>query len=84
MQNKRLFFWIGMLFLSTICVYAIVHTTHTTTSVAKDTNTDTSQLIKKNTSCDCCEKINLAKQRVQERLRKQQAERHPPDSSQTP
>ena len=84
MRNRRFFAWIGILLISILCVYALVHTARPTAPVMKAANTDTAQSLKKNKNCRCCEKINIAKKRVQERLRKREVPTAPQDKPQTP
>ena len=93
MRNKLFFLLIGILILSTICVYALVHTKSATVPEHKEAHAVKTPVKAANSQvktkdCNCCDRMNKVRQRVQERLKKKQQQAQqaetPAASQQTP
>lgn len=83
MKKKYFFLAIGTLFLLTVCVYVFVATGKTQLSAEEDTKTF-SITSPDSKNCSCCNRINMAKKRVQERLDKKKSETQTGNSTKTP
>lgn len=82
-MNKIVF--IAIFLLLSICLYASFRTDTSTPTTEIEYQRVNSILADKTRKCACCEKINIAKKRVQERLRKQKAAGTPrAEASETP
>jgi len=71
MRNKRVFIFIGILILSMLCVYTLVHTVPATLPVVQE-EAEAHPAVKAE-ACRCCKRVNRARERVRERLRKEWA-----------
>lgn len=73
MRHKRVFIFIGILILSALCVYAVVHTVTATAPVPQKEGSDAVRATVKTKDCSCCDRVKRVRERVQERLRKERA-----------
>lgn len=73
MRSKRVFILIGILILSALCVYAVVHTVPATAPMSQKEGSDAVRATVKTKDCSCCDRVNRARERVRERLRKERA-----------
>lgn len=73
MRNQRVFIFIGILILSMLCVYAAVHTVPATAPTHQKEGSDAVRATVKTKACSCCDRVNRARERVRERLRKERA-----------
>ena len=71
MRKKRVFIFIGILILSMLCVYTLVHTVPATPPVVQE-GAEAPATVKAK-ACRCCKRVNRARKRVRERLRKEWA-----------
>ena len=69
MQKKRVFICIGILILSMLCVYTVVHTGPATPPVVQE-GAEAPATVKAK-ACLCCKRVNRVRERVRERLRKE-------------
>lgn len=73
MRHKRVFILIGILIVLALCVYAVVHPVPATAPTSQKEGSDAVNSTVKAEECSCCDRVNRARQRVQERLRKERA-----------
>ena len=71
MRKKRVFIFIGLLILSLLCVYTLVQTVPATPPVVQE-GSEVPATVKAK-ACRCCDRVNRARERVRERLRKERA-----------
>lgn len=71
MRKKRVFIYIGIFILSMLCIYTLVHTVPATSPVVQEGSEAPATV--KSKACHCCKRVNRARERVRERLRKERA-----------
>ena len=61
MRHKRSFIFIGILILSALCIYAVVHTVPATATVLQKEGSDAVRATVKTKECSCCDRVSRIK-----------------------